>query len=177
MAMRRWYVIVALVGALVFANGATLKGCKETPSASNSKKPGGPVVNPDHGPKKLIYVTWTIRGIDQSETYSATPGGQRDRVLLSATRGQPEAEVKARQDSAGFLSCIITYVNPRDGLLYVVDYEHDNANGGIVHCVVNRDKLNFSLSHFKGKKIPQPVPEGCSCDPDTIVLNVTWLKR
>jgi hypothetical protein len=176
--VRKWFMVAALACTLVFANGATGKGCAPEAKPGATKKPGPVIVEPDHGFKMTINITWTIRGVQQRESHPAAPGGIRDRVLTAATRGEgPNAEVTARQDNAGLLLCLITYVKPSDGKIYNIDYEHSNVKGAVVHCEVNRDKLNFALSHFKGKTIPQPVPEGCSCDPDTIVLNVTWTRR
>ena len=170
--MRFRAFVMLLIASLGFATACT----PPTTSPAPTKKPG-PVV-PDHGANKLIHITFTIRGIPQGVTHLAAPGGQDDRTLLNASTGPgPNAEVTAYQDGPGFLSCLITYQFGANKL-YIVDYEHNNASGHPgVHCVVNHQKIAFAMIHSNPKTIPQPAPEGCVCEPDTITLNVTWLKR
>jgi hypothetical protein len=137
-----------------------------------------PVIAPDHGAAAQIVITWTIRGVSQRESHLAAPGGQRDRVLLNATSGPgPDAWVEALQQSAGLEQCIITYVNPRNGLLYTIDYEHSNGAGDRIRCNSDATRLRSALARQRGREIPQPQPEGCSCDPGTLTLNVTWARR
>ncbi len=126
--------------------------------------------------KGNIEITYTIRGVAHEETHPAAPGGQSDYHVPLAVKDGAIASVTADQTTAGFLSCQITYVNPLNGLLYIIDYAHDSKPGSVT-CRADHQKIAYWLQHGNGKKIPPNQPANCHCEPDTLTLNVTWLRR
>lgn len=153
-------LVVGALGLLL----AVTTACNPTPNGSTPRRSAG-----------NIEITYTLQGVTHEESFPAGSDGQRDYRLTPAVALGATASITADQTSAGFLSCLITYVSPLNDQLYIIDYARDPKPGSVT-CRSDHGKIADTLQHMKGKKIPPGQPADC-CKPDTLTLNVTWLKR